>query len=142
MPPRLRQSWTYYGLFPNTVFAFTPEGAQYYHDIPFAKDTTRFSGRLYRHAHENRETRAARYLAYRIDRETSAEDQQLSIWSNESMKSSAFDDFHLSDLEYGVRAHHDQLRQLLPVVSLSMPPPEDRIAPINEDLRSAGANLA
>ncbi len=58
----------------------------------------------------------ARYLAMRIDRETAAEDQQLSIWSNESMKSSAFDNFHLSDLEYGVRQHHDQLRKLMPVI--------------------------
>ena len=42
-----------------------------------------------------------------IDRDTSAEDRQLSIWSNESMKSHAFDGFHLSDLEYGLRRHHD-----------------------------------
>lgn len=142
LPPRLRQSWTYYGLFPNTVFAFTPEGAQYYHDIPLATDATRVSGRLYRHAHESRETRAARYLASRIDRATSAEDQQLSIWSNESMKSAAFDEFHLSDLEFGVRAHHDQIRHLLPVTRLNDAPGEDRIGALNEDLRSAGANLA
>lgn len=142
LPPRLRQSWTYYGLFPNTVFAFTPEGAQFYHDIPLSKDETRVDGRLYRHPHESREMRAARYLAARIDRATSAEDQQLSIWSNESMKSTAFDDFHLSDLEFGVRAHHDQIRHLLPVTRLDQAPDEDRIAPLNEDLRSASANLA
>ncbi len=142
LPPRLRQSWTYYGLFPNTVFAFTPEGAQFYHDIPLSKDETRIDGRLYRHPHETRGMRAARYLAARIDRATSAEDQQLSIWSNESMKSTAFDDFHLSDLEFGVRAHHDEIRRLLPVTRLDHAPDEDRIAPLNEDLRSAGANLA
>lgn len=142
LPPRLRQSWTYYGLFPNTVFAFTPEGAQFYHDIPRAKDETRVDGRLYRYPHETRAARAARYLATRIDRATSAEDQQLSIWSNESMKSTAFDDFHLSDLEYGVRAHHDEIRRLLPVTRLDDAPDEDRIDLLNEDLRSAGANLA
>ena len=140
LPPRLRRSWTYYGLFPNTVFAFTPEGAQYYHDIPLTKDETRLAGRMYRQPEENRVTRAARYLAARIDRATSVEDRQLSIWSNESMKSTAFDDFHLSDLEYGVRAHHDVLRRLLPVTRLSEAPEEDRIAALNEDLRSAGAN--
>lgn len=140
LPDRLRQSWTYYGLFPNTVIAFTPEGAQYYQDIPLARDETRLDGRLYRYPHEDRQARAARYLAYRIDRDTSAEDQQLSIWSNESMKSSAFENFHLSDLEFGVRAHHDLLRALLPVVRLNEAPEEDRLAAINEDLRSAGAN--
>ncbi len=99
-------------------------------------------GRLYRYPHETRAARAARYLATRIDRATSAEDQQLSIWSNESMKSTAFDDFHLSDLEYGVRAHHDEIRRLLPVTRLDDAPDEDRIDLLNEDLRSAGANLA
>ncbi|MBC7313634.1 MAG: aromatic ring-hydroxylating dioxygenase subunit alpha [Rhizobium sp.] len=142
LPDRLRQSWTYYGMFPNTVIAFTPEGAQYYQDIPLSRDETFLNGRLYRHAHETRAARAARYLAYRIDRDTSAEDRQLSIWSNESMKSTAFDDFHLSDLEFGVRAHHDQLRRILPVTRLPEAPDEDRVAELNEDLRSAGANPA
>ena len=36
---------------------------------------------------ESREQAAARYLAYRIDRDTMAEDVQLSVWSNESMLS-------------------------------------------------------
>ena len=71
LPERLRRSWTYYGLFPNTVIAFTPEGAQYYHDIPLDLGNTRLGGRLYRHAHETRGDRAARYLALRIDRATS-----------------------------------------------------------------------
>ncbi len=142
LPDRLRQSWTYYGMFPNTVIAFTPEGAQYYQEIPLSRDETFLNGRLYRHAHESRQARAARYLAYRIDRDTSQEDQQLSIWSNESMKSTAFEDFHLSDLEYGVRAHHDQLRRILPVTRLPDAPDEGRVAEINEDLRSANANPA
>ena len=79
--------------------------------------------------------RIARYLAYRIDRETSEEDQQLSIWSNESMASDAFDAFHLSDLEYGVRCHHDELREVLPVMTLQEAPPEGSVAAENGRLR-------
>lgn len=37
---------------------------------------TRLTGRLYRYPDETRRQRLARYLALRIDRETSAEDQQ------------------------------------------------------------------
>ena len=134
LPPHLHNAWTYYGLIPNTVLAVTPEGAQFYHELPISPGQTRTTGRLYRHPHENRETRAARYLAYRIDRATSAEDQQLSVWSNESMKSSAFEGFHLSDLEYGVRRHHDRLRAILPVLGLDTPPPDTDLARLNQEM--------
>ncbi len=134
LPPHLRRSWTYYGLFPNAVIAFTPESAQYYQELPLGVGTTLLRGRSYRHAEESRGTRAARYLAKRIDRETSAEDQQLSVWSNESMKSSAFDGFHLSDLEYGLRCHHDMLRRFLPVLNDAEGPSEGRMAARNSAL--------
>lgn len=137
LPDHLRSSWTYFGLFPNTVFAFTPEAIQFYQDIPLSPRETRLTGRMYRHPHESRATRIARYLAMRIDRDTSAEDRQLSIWSNESMASTAFEGFHLSDLEYGVRRHHDLLRAQLPVMQLAAEPPAAEIATRNAEMRCA-----
>lgn len=134
LPPHLRRSWSYYGLFPNAVIAFTPEGAQFYQEIPVSPSETKLTGRLYRRPDESRRQRAARYLAQRIDRDTSAEDRQLSIWSDESMRSSAFQGFHLSDLEWGLRRHHDALRALLPVLRLDRPPPEAEIAARNAAL--------
>jgi phenylpropionate dioxygenase-like ring-hydroxylating dioxygenase large terminal subunit len=137
LPKRLRNAWTYYGMFPSAVIAFTPESAQVYYEVPLGLSKTRLTGRMYRRGHESRRMRAARYLAFRIDRETSAEDQQMSIWSNESMKSSAFEDFHLSDLEIGVRRHHDQLRRILPVTRLPDPPDEAVMRATNENLYAA-----
>ena len=134
LPQPLQRAWNYYGMFPNTVFIFTPEAVQFYAEIPISVNETWMSFNGYRQPDETRQTRAARYLASRIDRHTSAEDQQLTIWSNESMKSTAFDGFHLSDLEYGVRRHHDNLRRLLPVMTLATAPPEDQIAALNEEL--------
>jgi phenylpropionate dioxygenase-like ring-hydroxylating dioxygenase large terminal subunit len=142
LPPHLQRAWTYYGLFPNQVFAITPDGAQFYHDIPISEGVTRLTGRAYRWPNESRERRLARYLAYRIDRDTSTEDRQLSIWSNESMQSEAFEGFHLSDLEYGLRRHHDGLRRLLPVLTLAAAPPEDRIAAVNEEMSCQNAGRA
>ncbi len=139
LPPHLRKAWTYYGLFPNTVIAFTPESVQFYQDIPLTPGQTRLTGRIYRQPQEDRAMRVARYLAYRIDRETSAEDQQLIVWSNESMTSGGFANFHLSDLEYGVRAHHDQLRRLLPVTRMADAPPERDLAAVNEELLRGAA---
>ncbi|MCB5411471.1 aromatic ring-hydroxylating oxygenase subunit alpha [Pseudogemmobacter faecipullorum] len=134
LPPHLRRNWAYYGLFPNTVIAFTPESAQFYQDLPLSPGQTRLTGRQYRLAQEDRQTRVARYLAQRIDRETSAEDQQLSIWSNESMRSGHFEGFHLSDLEYGLRRHHDQLRALLPVMQRNEAPDAAEIRALNKEL--------
>ena len=57
-----------------------------------------------------REMRAAHYLADRINRDAVEEDIQLTIWSCEAAQSSGYQGIILSDLEYGVRAHHDGLR--------------------------------
>jgi phenylpropionate dioxygenase-like ring-hydroxylating dioxygenase large terminal subunit len=138
LPDHLRKSWTYYGLWPNIVFAFTPEGAQFYHDLPQAPGRTVLTGRTYRSANESRQQRLARYLAARIDRDTSAEDQQLTIWSNESMKSQAFDGFHLSDMEYGLRRHHDRLRAMIPVMRQATAPAEQEMAALNKELLGTG----
>lgn len=139
LPAHLRKSWTYYGLFPNAVFAFSPESVQFYQDIPLSAGKTRLTGRAYRWPGENRRQAAARYLAGRIDRDTSAEDRQLSIWSNESMKSDAFEGFHLSDLEWGLRQHHDGLRALVPVMRLEKAPAEAEIASLNAEMICAQA---
>ena len=110
LPEHLRKAWIYYGMFPNMVIALTPETAQFYQEFPLSTGETLLRGAIYRYKDESRRQAAARYLALRIDRETTAEDVQLSVWSNESMLSDAFAGFYLSDLEYGVRSHHDHLR--------------------------------
>jgi carnitine monooxygenase subunit len=134
LPAHLQKAWTYYGLFPNTGFVFSPEGALFYKDTPISARLTHQSGRCYRWPGESRQTRLARYLGYRIDRDTSAEDRQLSIWSNESMQSDAFEGFHLSDLEYGLRAHHDGLRAVMPVMTLAKAPAEGLVAAVNAEM--------
>ncbi len=134
LPDHLKKAWLYYGLFPNAVLAMTPETAQFYQEFPLSTGETLLRGAIYRYRNETREQAAARYLAYRIDRDTQAEDVQLTVWSNESMQSEAFDGFYLSDLEYGVRSHHDHLRRNLPVLNLETPPDEKDVWNLNEAL--------
>ena len=135
LPEDRRKLWAYYGLFPNAVFITTPETVQFYQELPVDVNHSVVRGLIYRYAEETRQHRAARYLSYRIDRATYAEDTQLSIWSNESMKSSAFENFHLSDHERSVREHHDDLRSILPVINLPKPPTSDEMALTNIKLR-------
>ncbi len=126
LPEHLRKAWIYYGMFPNSVLAVTPETVQFYQEFPIAMDRTLLRGCVYRYAKEDRKTRLARYLAARIDRDTTAEDIQLTIWSNESMKSTAFEGFHLSDLEYGVRSHHDHFAGTIACDDNQRPPERKR----------------
>ena len=131
LPEELRKAWIYYGLFPNAVIAVTPEAVQFYQEFPISTGRTLLRGGVYRFAQESRAQRLARYAAYRIDRDTTAEDVQLTVWSNEAMTSKAFAGFYLSDLEYGVRSHHDHLRAVLPVMTLKTAPEEKDMADIN-----------
>ena len=131
----LRKVWSYYGLFPNNVIIATPETIQFYQELPLGVERSLVRGIIYHHKNESREQKMARYLSYRIDRETYEEDTQLSIWSNESMKSSAFQGFYLSDLEQGLRTHHDHLRQILPVTNLDHPPAALDMRRINDTMK-------
>lgn len=139
LPEGLRCAWVYYGLFPNAVIAVTPELVQFYQEFPLSTGESLLRGAVYRYADESRETAAARYLAQRIDRETMEEDVQLTVWSNESMLSEAFAGFYLSDLEYGVRTHHDHLREVLPVLNLEEAPDEREMAEINRRMADSGS---
>jgi hypothetical protein len=53
------------------------------------------------------------------------------------MLSKAFAGFYLSDLEYGVRTHHDHLRRLLPVLEVETAPDETDMRLLNDRLLPA-----
>lgn len=129
-------AWLYWGLFPNAVIAVTPETMQFYQEFPVSTHETMLRGAVYRYADETRTQRLARYLQMRIDRDTVAEDVQLTIWADEAMSSKSFKGAYLSDLEYGVRTHHDHLRAALPVVTLETAPEETRVAQANAELQT------
>jgi phenylpropionate dioxygenase-like ring-hydroxylating dioxygenase large terminal subunit len=138
LPEYLKKAWVYYGIFPNAVISVMPESVQFYQEFPVSTGKTLLRGGIYRYRDESREQAAARYLSNRIDRDTMSEDVQLTIWSNESMLSNAFAGFYLSDLEYGVRTHHDHLRAMLPVLNLQTAPDEKEMAGINDGLKADG----
>ena len=137
LPEEIKRAWIYYGLFPNAVIAVTPEMVQFYQEFPLSTGESLLRGAIYRYRDETREQKLARKLALRIDQQTMAEDVQLTEWSNEAMTSSAFEGFFLSDLEYGVRTHHDHLRAILPVATLEERPAEEDIERLNTAMRMA-----
>ena len=132
LPESHLRAWMYYGLFPNTVLGFTPEGISFYQEFPLATGQTQLRGGVYGLASDDRRTKLARYLARRIDRDTGAEDVMLTVWSCEAVKSSAFDGVILSDYEYGVKTYHDMLRKALPVLREKQEPAAGTLALLNE----------
>lgn len=135
LPEQSQKGWLYLGLFPNTVIGIYPDSAIFYQEYPLSPSKTIQRGGAYRYREESRELRLARYLSSRIDRTTQNEDDQLIEWSWEAMQSSGYDDIILSDLEYGVRSHHDKLRDLIPAMTLAEEP--ESVAAANAALLTA-----
>ena len=128
----LPRQWVYIGLYPNIVFAFYPDSIIFYQDMPHEVISTSVRGGIYRRRDESRILKAARYLSGRIDLDTIAEDQQLMIWSQEAVYSSAFDGIILSDLERGVGGYHERLRQDIPVVRKTTAPQSGTLRALND----------
>ena len=62
------------------------------------------------------------------------EDVQLINWAAEGMRSSVFDEVLLSDLELGICSFQNQLRELIPVVSLDQAPEGGNLKQVNQHL--------
>ena len=124
-------------MFPGAVLTLYPDTCGFYQFLPLGTRRSAMQGCGFGLPDESREMRAARYLQNRINRTTGAEDIQLIKWSWEGMRSSAFDDFILSDLESGVREYHNRLREVLPVLNLPEAPPDGTLAQRNRELASA-----
>lgn len=139
LPESHRRCWVYIGLFPNLVFGFYPDSVIWYQEIPLSATETMQRGGVLRHAEESRQMRAARYLSGRIDRDTAAEDQMLTVWSCEATRSSAFDGIILSDLEYGLATFYDHLEAVLPIVRQANKPADGMLARANAALAGGGA---
>lgn len=136
LPESHRKAWVYIGMFPNLVIGLYPDSITFYQELPVSSSRTIQRGAVYRFKDEDRQLKVARYLSGRIDRDTVEEDQMLTVWSCEGAKSSAYDEIYLSDLEYGLKSHHDQLRSLIPVMNCTEEPAIGSVAKINQSMKT------
>ncbi len=131
LPQSHKRAWLYLGIFPNAVITFYPEAVDFYQEFPVSAGQTVQRGAEYALPGEGRQMRLARYLSGRINRDTVAEDIQLTVWSYEAAQSSGYDGIILSELEYGVKSHHDELRRLMPVLHCKAEPGPGTLAAAN-----------
>jgi len=134
LPESHRRAWVYYSLFSGTALQLFPDMVDFYQFFPLSTGRSAVWGASYALPDERREMKLARFLNQRINDITTEEDAQLIKWSWEGMRSSAYDDFLLSDLELGVKHFHDELRAKLPVLNRTSPPPLGTVAKVNAEM--------
>lgn len=138
LPESHQQLWIYWGLFPGFVLTLFPDQIEIYQIYPVGNQKSVMAGVTYALPDERPQMQKARELNRDINMDVGDEDIQLIEWAAAGMRSSAFDGAMLSDLELGVGSFQNQLRELLPVVSLDEEPAEGSLPQVNESMRAQG----
>jgi phenylpropionate dioxygenase-like ring-hydroxylating dioxygenase large terminal subunit len=122
LPPALRRTWNYYKLWPNLAFDVYPDQVDFMQLIPVSATQTLIREIAYAQPDDRRETRAARYLNWRINRQVNAEDTVLIERVQAGMSSSSYVSGPLSPAEPCLAAFAERLRAAIPEAALPHPP--------------------
>jgi len=117
-----RRTWNYYKLWPNVAFDVYPDQVDFMQFIPVSATETLIREIAYAHPDDRRETRAARYLNWRINRQVNAEDTVLIERVQAGMASSSYVTGPLSPAEPCLAAFADRLRAAIPEAASPHPP--------------------
>ncbi len=142
LPESHQHLWIYWGMFPGFVLTLFPDQIEIYQIYPTGNQKSVMAGVTYALPDERPAMQKARDLNRDINMDVGDEDIRLIRWAAEGMRSSAFDGVMLSDLELGVASFQNQLRELLPVVSLSEAPEEGSLKATNERLQAQSKVVA
>ncbi len=138
LPESHSNLWIYWGMYPGLVLTLFPDQIEIYQTYPTGFQKSVMAGATYALPDERPEMQRARVLNRAINRGVGDEDVRLVKWAAEGMRSQAFDGSMLSDLELGVAALQNRLRDELPVVRLEEAPEPGSMAAANERLRARG----
>jgi len=134
LPESHRHLWIYWGTFPGMVITLFPDMIEVYQVYPTGFQKSVMAGACYALPDERKQMQKARAFNREINVGVGEEDVQLVKWAAEGMRSSAFDEALLSDLELGICAFQNQLRDLIPVVSLDQSPESGCLKQVNQQL--------
>ena len=136
LPDSHRNLWIYWGMFPGFVLTLFPDQVEIYQTYPTGFQKSVMAGSTYALPDARPEIQKARELNRKINTGVGDEDVRLVKWAAEGMRSRVFDKALLSDLELGVAALHNRLRDALPILDLAEAPESGRLAKENERLRA------
>jgi phenylpropionate dioxygenase-like ring-hydroxylating dioxygenase large terminal subunit len=117
-----RRTWDYYKLWPNMAFDVYPDQVDFMQFIPVSATETLIREIAYAHPDDRRETRVARYLNWRINRQVNAEDTVLIERVQAGMASSSYVTGPLSPAEPCLARFAVRLRAAIPEAALAHPP--------------------
>jgi phenylpropionate dioxygenase-like ring-hydroxylating dioxygenase large terminal subunit len=134
LPESHRYLWIYWGMFPGIVITLFPDMVEVYQVYPTGYQKSVMAGACYALPDARKQIQEARAFNREINMAVGDEDVRLVKWAAEGMRSSVFDEILLSDLELGICSFQNQLRDMIPVVSLDQPPDSGKLQQVNQQL--------
>jgi phenylpropionate dioxygenase-like ring-hydroxylating dioxygenase large terminal subunit len=136
LPPDKQRYWLYYRLWPNLAFDIYPEQMDFMQFIPIDAQTTMIREIAYALPDDRRETKAAQYLNWRINRQVNNEDTQLINWVQEGMNTNHFKSGPLAETEICLIDSATKIRNSIPVAAMEVKPEESELQRINLELKT------
>jgi phenylpropionate dioxygenase-like ring-hydroxylating dioxygenase large terminal subunit/AcrR family transcriptional regulator len=117
LPEHMRDSWTYFFLFPLLSFDVYPDVIGHFQVIPTAAGASRLRYQNYALPEQvvSRRGRAARWLNFRINGQVQSEDDELVASVQGGLKSSSYATGILSEKEVIVHNFQNWIRQAIPL---------------------------
>jgi phenylpropionate dioxygenase-like ring-hydroxylating dioxygenase large terminal subunit len=134
LPAERRRAWCYYTLLPNLALDFYPEQVTSFEAMPTGPGKVRLRARRWTLPDQNRRTRAAQYLNFRINSQVQREDETLVASVQQGLTSRGYSCGVFSEKETALRQLHEMVRQALPVARLPQPPASGSMAAVNAKL--------
>ncbi len=138
LPDTHQHRWLYYRMWPGLAFDIYPDQVDFMQFIPVSATETLIREIPYALPDNRRETRVARYLNWRVNRNVNAEDTTIINRVQAGMGSSSFDSGPLADSEVCLIDSVRRLQALLPVSTLAQEPAPGTVATLNTEMLAAG----
>lgn len=123
LPESHKRKWLYFKLFPCVAFDIYPDQVDFMQWLPTGPATSVIREISYALPDERREMKAARYLNWRVNRRTNAEDTTLIARVQAGMESESFSPGPLGRSEVCLRSFNAKLRRFIPEARLERAPP-------------------
>ncbi len=137
LPETHHHTWIYWGMFPGFVITLMPDMVEVYQTYSLGHQKSTMAGACYALDDERPAMQKAREYNREINMTVGEEDIKLVKYSDRGMRSQVYQGALLSDLELGIASFQNQLRGLLPVVTLEQAPEAGKLTDKNQEMLDA-----